>query len=110
MEPRTSQGGNAATKLNWPQENARITKKKQHKFLSMCSLHCTPSKSLRFAKIFTTDGTDGTDDGNAEGRRQTAEFLSVKSVKSVVQFLWLRLAALRSFAAKIFLELRDFSL
>jgi len=25
------------------------------------SLHCNPSKSLRFAKILTTDGTDGTD-------------------------------------------------
>jgi hypothetical protein len=31
-------------------------------------------------------------------------------VKSVVAFLWLRLVALGSFAAKIFLELRDFSL
>ena len=37
------------------------------------------------------DDTDGT---NAECRMQDEEFLSVKSVKSVVQFLWLRLAAL----------------
>jgi hypothetical protein len=28
---------------------------------------CNPSESLRFAKIFTTDGTDDTDDGNPEG-------------------------------------------
>jgi hypothetical protein len=32
------QRGKPAAKLNWPQENAKITKKKQHKFLSMCSL------------------------------------------------------------------------
>ena len=29
-------------------------------------LHCKPSKSLRFAKMFTTDGSVGTDDDNAK--------------------------------------------
>ena len=41
---------------------------------------------------FTTDGTDG---ANAECKMQNEDFLSVKSVKSAVQFLWLRLVALR---------------
>ena len=49
---------------------------------------------MHFQEHCTTDGTDGTDDGNAECRVRSAEFLSVKSVKSVVQFLWLRQAAL----------------
>jgi hypothetical protein len=52
---------------------------------------CNPSESLRFAKIFTTDGTDDTDGANAECKMQNEESLSVKSVKSVVKFLWLRL-------------------
>jgi hypothetical protein len=47
-----------------------------------------------FRGDFTADGTDGTDGVNAECRMQNEEFLSVKSVKSAVKFLWLRLAAL----------------
>jgi len=60
---------------------------------------------VRIAPIredFTTDFTDFTDDGNEGWRPEGAEFLSVKSVKSVIQFLWLRPAApglLRFFAA-----------
>jgi hypothetical protein len=34
-------------------------------------LSCNPLESLRFAKIFTTDGTDGTDNGNPEGGVQS---------------------------------------
>jgi hypothetical protein len=34
------------------------------------SLHCNPSVSLIFAKIFTTDFTDHTDEGNAAGKVQ----------------------------------------
>jgi hypothetical protein len=37
--------------MSWPQENAKIAKKKRHKFFSLSSLHCTPSESLIFAKI-----------------------------------------------------------
>jgi len=33
----------------------------QFLWLRLAALHCNPSKSLRFAKIFATDGTDGTD-------------------------------------------------
>jgi hypothetical protein len=39
---------------------------------------------------FTADDTDGTDRTNEECKMQNEEFLSVKSVKSVVQLLWLR--------------------
>ena len=72
-------------------------------------MHRNLSELLRFEKIFTTDGTDGTDEGNAEGGALPAGLLSVKSVKSVVSFLWLRPAALPLlrllciFAAIIFL-------
>jgi hypothetical protein len=40
---------------------------------------------------FTTDGTDDTDGATAKCKMQNEEFLSVKSVKSAVKFLWLRL-------------------
>lgn len=70
------------------------------------SLQRNPAASLRFAKFFTTDGADGTDEGNAEGRALGACLLSVQSVKSLstvalaeadaVQFLSLRLGVFAS--------------
>jgi hypothetical protein len=45
------QRGKAATKLNWPQENAKIAKKKQHNLFSLSSLQCNPSDSFISEKI-----------------------------------------------------------
>jgi len=56
---------------------------------------------IKLRKDFTTDGADGSDGANTECSprktwqgMQNEEFLSVKSVKSAVKFLWFRRAAL----------------
>jgi hypothetical protein len=82
----------AATKLNWPQENAKIAKKKLHKFLSLCSLQ---------RPLPADNGADA----RRWGEEEFSFFYLRASESSAGKFrIRLRLAALCSFAARISLE------
>jgi hypothetical protein len=56
--------------MNWPQENAKIAKKKRHNLFSLSSLRSFAAKTLLDCVISSYSGTDG------EGNERRQVFLA----------------------------------
>jgi hypothetical protein len=84
-------------------KKAQNAQKKKFRFCPAVLLSCPALQYVRFAPFredFTADFTDDTDWERREEiwKAESGNSLSVKSVKSVVKFLWLRLCHARPFA------------